>query len=94
MDVEGTEARVVAVAKRLTEKNRPIVTTERTRDMRRDVSAVSSADYLGYFDPVGYPHRPGSMSGVEKLYASMAPLLDDRRGRNERCDVLLVPSGE
>jgi FkbM family methyltransferase len=93
MDVEGAEARVVAGATRLIESSRPIITTELTRDMLRNVSAVSIADYLGYFEGLGYtPTVLESSTGAEKPYPSVAALLEDWGGRNELRDVLLVPS--
>jgi FkbM family methyltransferase len=93
MDVEGAEARVVGGATRLIERDRPIITTELTRDMLRNVSAVSIAEYLGYFERLGYtPTVLESSSGAEKPYPSVSALLADWGGRNELRDVMLVPS--
>jgi FkbM family methyltransferase len=93
MDVEGAEARVVAGATRLIESSRPIITTELTRDMLRNVSAASIADYLGYFERLGYTLTVlESSTGREKPYPSVAVLLEDWGGRNELQDVLLIPS--
>jgi FkbM family methyltransferase len=94
MDVEGAEARVVGGATRLIESNRPIITTELTRDMLRNVSAVSIADYLGYFEGLGYTLTVlQSSTGAEKPYPSVSALLADWGGRNELRDVVLIPSG-
>jgi hypothetical protein len=94
MDVEGAEARVVGGATRLIERHRPIITTELTRDMLRNVSGVSIADYLSYFERLGYTLRVlESSTGAEKPYPSVSALLTEWGGRNELCDVMLFPSG-
>jgi FkbM family methyltransferase len=93
MDVEGAEGRVVGGATRLIERDRPIVTTEITRDMLRQVSATSVEDYLGYFDRLGY--RPTVLepsTGAENPYPSMAALLADWGGPKVLRDLLLIPS--
>jgi len=93
MDVEGAEGRVVGGATKLIERDRPIITTELTRDMLRRVSDASIADYLGYFEGLGYALSVLEAStGAETRYPSVAALLDDWGGRNELRDVLLVPS--
>jgi FkbM family methyltransferase len=94
MDVEGAEGRVVGGATQLIERNRPIVTTELTRDMLSQVSAVSVADYLGYFEDLGYAATVLNPStGAETPYPSVAALLADWGGQNDLRDVLLVPVG-
>ncbi len=93
MDVEGAEGRVVKGATRLIERDRPIVTTELKDEMLRRVSGTSVADYLGYFEGVGYtPAVLGKASGTEKPYPSVAALLADWGDTDELRDVLLVPS--
>jgi FkbM family methyltransferase len=94
MDVEGAEGRVVGGARDLIERDRPIITTELTRDMLRQVSAESVADYLGYFEGLGYaPTVLEPSNGAERTYPSVAALLADWGGENNLRDVLLVPSG-
>jgi hypothetical protein len=93
MDVEGAEGRVVGGATKLIERNRPIITTELTREMLRRVSAASVADYLGYFESLGYaPTALEPSNGAETQYPSMAALLADWGGENNLRDVLLIPS--
>ncbi|MGO9855762.1 MAG: FkbM family methyltransferase [Acidimicrobiales bacterium] len=93
MDVEGAEGRVVGGATQLIERNRPIITTELSQDMLRQVSAASVADYLGYFEGLGYtPIVLEPSTGAETPYPSVAGLLADWGGENELRDVLLVPS--
>lgn len=93
MDVEGAEGRVVKGATRLIGRDRPIVTTELKDEMLRRVSGTSVADYLGYFENVGYtPAVLEKTSGAEKPYASVAALLADWGDTDELRDVLLIPS--
>jgi FkbM family methyltransferase len=93
MDVEGAEGRVVKGATRLIERDRPIITTELKDEMLRRVSGTSVADYLGYFESVGYtPAVLEKTSGAEKPYASVAALLADWGDTDELRDVLLIPS--
>jgi FkbM family methyltransferase len=92
MDVEGAEGRVVRGATGLIERDRPIVTTELKGEMLARVSGMSLADYLGYFESLGYtPSLLDEDSGAEKPYASVAALLTDLAGRDELHDVLLLP---
>jgi len=94
MDVEGAEGRVVGGATKIIERDRPIITTELTRDMLRQVSAASVADYLGYFERLGYATtvlEPSSGSG--RSYPSVEALLADWGGENNLRDILLIPSG-
>jgi hypothetical protein len=59
------------------------------------VSAVSVADYLGYFEDLGYsPTVLDSSTGVENPYRTVAAMLDDWDGVNKLHDILLVPSAE
>jgi FkbM family methyltransferase len=93
MDVEGAEGRVVRGATRLIERDRPIVTTELKDEMLRRVSGTTMADYLGYFEDLGY--RPSLLekgTGTEKAYDSVAHLLADWGETDELRDVLLLPS--
>ncbi len=93
MDVEGAEGRVVKGATRLIERDRPIITTELKDEMLRRVSGASVADYLGYFERVGYtPAVLEKTSGAEKPYPSVAALLADWGDTDELRDVLLMPS--
>jgi FkbM family methyltransferase len=95
MDVEGAEGRVVNGATRLIECHRPIITTELKQDMLDHVSAVSVADYLGYFEGLGYsPIVLESLTGVENSYPSVAAMLEHWGADNELHDILLVPSAE
>jgi FkbM family methyltransferase len=93
MDVEGAEGRVVKGATRLIGRDRPIITTELKDEMLRRVSGTSVADYLGYFESVGYtPAVLEKTSGAEKPYPSVAALLADWGDTDELRDVLLIPS--
>jgi FkbM family methyltransferase len=93
MDVEGAEGRVVGGATRIIERDRPIVTTEITRDMLRQVSAMSVEEYLGYFDRLGYtPTVLEPSTGAEDRYPSMDALLADWGGPKVLRDLLLIPS--
>ncbi len=94
MDVEGAEGRVVKGATNLIERDRPIITTELKEEMLTRVSGVSLAEYLGYFEDLGYrPSLLGQESGTEKPYPSMSAMLDDMAERDELRDVLLLPPG-
>jgi FkbM family methyltransferase len=93
MDVEGAEGRVVKGARRIIEKDRPIVTTELKEEMLRRVSGVTVAEYLGYFEGLGY--RPALLdkgSGAEKPYPTVSALLEEWGDSDELRDVLLLPS--
>jgi len=93
MDVEGAEGRVVKGATRLIERDRPIITTELKDEMLRRVSGTSVADYLGYFERVGYtPAVLEKTSGAERPYSSVAALLADWGDTDELSDVLLLAS--
>jgi FkbM family methyltransferase len=92
MDVEGAEGRVVRGATRIIERDRPIVTTELKDEMLRRVSGTTVADYLGYFEKLGYaPSLLEKATGAEKPYASVAELLADWGETDELRDVLLLP---
>jgi FkbM family methyltransferase len=92
MDVEGAEGRVVQGATRLIERDRPIVTTELKEEMLRRVSGTTVADYLGYFENLGYiPSVLEKATGAEKPYGSVAELLADWGQVDELRDVLLLP---
>jgi FkbM family methyltransferase len=92
MDVEGAEGRVVRGATRIIERDRPIVTTELKDEMLRRVSGTTVADYLGYFEKLGYaPTLLEKATGAEKPYASVAELLADWGETDELRDVLLLP---
>jgi FkbM family methyltransferase len=92
MDVEGAEGRVVEGAARLIERDRPIVTTELKDEMLRRVSRSSVAEYLGFFERLGYePTVLEKASGAEKPYPSVAALLADIGDADELRDVLLLP---
>jgi FkbM family methyltransferase len=93
MDVEGAEGRVVAGAARLIERYRPIITTELKDEMLRRVSDTSVADYLGYFEGLGYrPILLEKATVTEKPYPSVKALLADWGDGDELRDVLLIPS--
>ena len=92
MDVEGAEGRVVQGATRIIERDRPIVTTELKDEMLRRVSGTTVADYLGYFEKLGYtPSLLEKATGAEKAYASVGELLADWGETDELRDVLLLP---
>jgi len=84
---------VVKGPTRLIERDRPIITTELKDEMLRRVSGTSVADYLGYFERVGYtPAVLEKTSGAERPYSSVAALLADWGDTDELRDVLLMPS--
>ena len=61
--------------------------------MLRRVSGMSVADYLGYFESLGYaPSVLDKATGAEKPYPSVAALVADWQDSDELRDVLLVPS--
>jgi FkbM family methyltransferase len=93
MDVEGAEGRVVQGATRIIERDRPIVTTELKEEMLRRVSGSTVADYLGYFEGLGYtPSVLEKATGAEKPYPSVTELLADWGEPDELRDVLLLPA--
>jgi FkbM family methyltransferase len=93
MDVEGAEGRVVRGATRIIERDRPIVTTELKEEMLQRVSSRSVADYLGYFEKLGYaPSLLDAQSGAERPYPSVKALLDSWGDDDEMRDVLLLPA--
>ena len=92
MDVEGAEGRVVHGATQIIERDRPIVTTELKDEMLLRVSGITVADYLGYFERLGYtPSVLEQATGAEKRYPSVAELLADWSESDEVRDVLLLP---
>ena len=92
LDVEGAEGRVVQGATRVLERERPVVTTELKEEMLERVSDMSLADYLGYFEELGYtPAMLDKVTGEERAFPSMAALLDTWEVKDELRDVLLVP---
>ncbi|HEX4127232.1 MAG TPA: FkbM family methyltransferase [Acidimicrobiales bacterium] len=92
MDVEGAEGRVVRGATRIIERDRPIVTSELKDEMLRRVSDGTVAEYLGYFEKLGYSvSLLEKASATEKPYASVADLLADWGETDELRDVLLLP---
>jgi FkbM family methyltransferase len=92
MDVEGAEGRVVQGATQTIERDRPIVTTELKEEMLRRVSDSTVADYLGYFERLGYtPSVLEKTTGIEKPYPSVVELLADWGDSDELRDVLLLP---
>ena len=94
MDVEGAEGRVVKGATRLIERDRPIITTELKDEMLRRVSGTSVAEYLGYFEGLGYaPSVLERASGAEKPYPSVAALLAEWGDTDDLRDILLIPAG-
>ena len=94
MDVEGAEGRVVQGATRLIERDRPIITTELKEEMLRRVSGTSVAEYLGYFEALGYvPSVLERASGAEKPYPSVAALLAEWGDADDLRDILLIPAG-
>lgn len=93
MDVEGAEGRVVLGATRIIERDRPIITTELKDEMLRHVSGTSVANYLRYFEALGYaPSLLDKASGSEKPYPNVAALLDEWGDTDELRDVLLLPA--
>jgi FkbM family methyltransferase len=92
MDVEGAEGRVVQGARRIIEGDRPVVTTELKDEMLRRVSGTTVADYLGYFESLGYvPSLLEKATGAQKPYDSVAHLLADWGETDELRDLLLLP---
>ena len=93
LDVEGAEGRAVRGAARIVERDRPIVTSELKDEMLRRVSGTTVADYLGYFESLGYSIAALEKgSDAEKAYPSVAALLADWDDADELHDVLLLPT--
>jgi FkbM family methyltransferase len=94
LDVEGAEGRVVRGATRLIERDRPVVTSELKQEMLERVSEMSLADYLGYFERLGYRATMlDAATGTETPYPTMTALLRDWTDLEEIADVLLLPDG-
>ncbi|HEY6428940.1 MAG TPA: FkbM family methyltransferase [Acidimicrobiales bacterium] len=92
LDVEGAEGRVVRGATGIIERDRPIVTSELKQEMLQRVSEMSLADYLGYFERLGYRATMlDAATGTETPYPTMAALLRDWTDLEEIADVLLLP---
>jgi FkbM family methyltransferase len=92
MDVEGAEGRVMRGATGIIERDRPIVTTELKDEMLRRVSDTTVADYLGYFENLGYTASVlGKSASSQRSYESVAHLLADWGETDELRDVLLLP---
>ncbi len=92
MDVEGAEGRVVRGATRIIERDRPVVTTELKDEMLRRVSGTTVAEYLGYFESLGYAASLlDKATATRKPYDSVADLLADWGEVDELRDVLLLP---
>jgi FkbM family methyltransferase len=94
MDVEGAEGRVIKGAQRLLEKCRPVVTTELSCTMIRNVSGIDAETYLRMFTDLGYSvsliHR-GTSEVIP--YDSAQSLLADWGPDPYRIeDLLLLPS--
>jgi FkbM family methyltransferase len=54
MDAEGAEGMIVTGARKLIERNHPIITSEFGLEMLQRVSGVSGEAYLAYFQSLGY----------------------------------------
>jgi FkbM family methyltransferase len=94
LDVEGAEGRVVRGATALIERDRPIVTSELKQEMLERVSDLSLAEYLGYFEQLGYRAiMLDATTGAETPYPNMAALLDEWTDLEEIADILLLPDG-
>ena len=92
IDVEGAEARVVEGARKLIERCRPIVTTELSEAMLEQVSGTTSAQYLNYFEDLGYSVAViDRSSGTPKRYPTVRDLLLDWREHFQIEDLLLTP---
>ena len=92
LDVEGAEGRVVRGATGLIERDRPVITSELKEEMLERVSDMSLADYLGYFERLGYRATMlDAASGAETPYPTMAALLKDWTDLEEIADILLLP---
>jgi FkbM family methyltransferase len=92
LDVEGAEGRVLRGATALIERDRPIVTSELKQEMLERVSEMSLADYLAYFESLGYRATMlDAASGSETSYPTMAALLEDWTDLEQIADVLLMP---
>jgi FkbM family methyltransferase len=93
MDVEGAEGRVVQGATGLIERDRPVVTTELKDEMLQRVSGMTVAEYLGYFEDLGYTAAfLQKATGAQKRYDSVAHLVADWGETDELRDVLLLPA--
>ncbi len=92
IDVEGAEARVVAGARKLIERYRPVVTTELSEAMLEQVSGSTPAEYLNYFHGLGYSLAViDRTSGSPRTYPTVRDLLLDWREHFQIEDLLLTP---
>lgn len=92
LDVEGAEARAVAGARRLLERDRPIVTSELSCEMLQRVSGVAASDYLDGFLALGYRLFVLDKVTTEAIpYPSAAALLEKWGDPLRIEDVLLLP---
>lgn len=92
MDVEGAEGRVVSGARRLFEQDRPVVFTELSEEMLTRVSGTSPAEYLGYFEDLGYSVAViDRVSGEPRSYRDVESLLSGWSDRLQIEDILLLP---
>ncbi len=92
IDVEGAEARVVAGARKLIERHRPVVTTELSEAMLEEVSGSTPSEYLSYFHGLGYSLAViDRKSGTPKQYPTVRALLLDWREHYQIEDLLLTP---
>jgi len=92
MDVEGAEARVVAGARKLIERHRPVITTELSEAMLEEVSGATPSEYLNYFHGLGYSLAViDRESGEPRRYPTVRSLLLDWREHYQIEDLLLLP---
>jgi hypothetical protein len=83
---------VVAGARKLIERHRPVITTELSEAMLEEVSGTTPSEYLNYFHGLGYSLAViDRATGVPKRYPTVRSLLIDWREHYQIEDLLLTP---
>jgi FkbM family methyltransferase len=93
LDVEGAEYRIVAGARELIEREKPIIISELSRDMLARISGVTAEKYLEFFDGLGYELALIDRDTWEPVaFSSVEQLLERVEDQFQIENVLLTPS--
>jgi FkbM family methyltransferase len=94
IDVEGAEGRVVAGARRLLERSRPVVATELSLEMLPRVSGISGGEYLEGFEALGYRiSLLNRVTGRPDPPRTAARIIEEWGDPLQIEDLLLLPPG-